>query len=543
MLYHPWYEESIDLLGGFSSYAEHYDHVKSVVHENEQKYTMEQVEDMQIDDDSRPEHAWCQLAPNTEDSRSHAEQQGTESLTEVSEQDLIDNANLLQSNARGASGLSYRFEAAANPQVIPPEEYRKLIRGLNSKQRAMIMFHRDWCKKAVHALKHGQQIEPYRVFLSGPGGVDKSHVIKLIQSDTIKLIRQSGAVEPDDVLVLLTAPTGVAAFNVNCMTLHSAFLLGRSKYSGFQPLSNDRVNTLRAKLSKLVLLIIDEVSMVGANMLLEIHKRLQQIKAVLPHVMFGGVSILAVGDLYQLPPVGQPLLFSTVNDSYAQLYKSGSLWQDEFEMLELDEVMRQRGDSAFAELLCRVRTDSCTEADIATLESRVVNPDSPDYPCEALHVYRLNADVDEHNEHMLSKLPPSNTRYEIKAKDAMTGQTKHIDMSTLSTKRTETGGLHGVLKIACGARVMLTTNVDVSDGLVNGARGELVHIVTNNSNEVTHVLVKFDNEQVGMQARQSSQYRLRYPNVVPLSKVEVVFLAKGKRGAEITRLQFPLTLA
>ena len=82
------------------------------------------------------------------------------------------------------------------------------------------------------------------------------------------------------------------------MTLHSAFLLGRSKYSGFQPLSNDRVNTLRAKLSKLVLLIIDEVSMVGADMLLEIHKRLQQIKAVLPHVMFGGVSILAVGDLY-----------------------------------------------------------------------------------------------------------------------------------------------------------------------------------------------------------------------------------------------------
>ena len=264
--------------------------------------------------------------------------------------------------------------------------------------------------------------------------------------------------------MLLTAPTGVAAFNVNGMTLHSAFLLGRSKYSGFQPLSNDRVNTLRAKLSKLVLLIIDEVSMVGADMLLEIHKRLQQIKAVLPHVMFGGVSILAVGDLYQLLPVGQPLLFSTVNDSYAQLYKSGSLWQDEFEMLELDEVMRQRGDSAFAELLCRVRTDSCTEADIATIESRVVNPDSPDYPSEALHVYRLNADVDEHNEHMLSKLPPSKTRYDIKAKDAMTGQTKHIDMSTLSTKRTETGGLHGVLKIACAARVMLTTNVNVSDG-------------------------------------------------------------------------------
>ena len=70
-------------------------------------------------------------------------------------------------------------------------------------------------------------------------------------------------------------------------------------------------------------------------MLLEIHKRLQQIKGVSADVTFGGVSILAVGDLYQLPPVGQPLLFSTVSDCYAQLYRSGSLWVDELEMLEL----------------------------------------------------------------------------------------------------------------------------------------------------------------------------------------------------------------
>ncbi len=59
-------------------------------------------------------------------------------MTELSEQDLIDNANLLNSSASNV-GLSVRFESAANPQVIAPDEYRKLMRGLNTKQRAMIM--------------------------------------------------------------------------------------------------------------------------------------------------------------------------------------------------------------------------------------------------------------------------------------------------------------------------------------------------------------------------------------------------------------------
>ena len=52
------------------------------------------------------------------------------------------------------------------------------------------------------------------MFLSGPGGVGKSHVISLVHNDTVKLLRLSGQIQPDDVTVLLTSPTGVAAFNV-----------------------------------------------------------------------------------------------------------------------------------------------------------------------------------------------------------------------------------------------------------------------------------------------------------------------------------------
>ena len=532
MLYYPWFDEQADLLGGYPSYEAHYRHVCDTVHTNESKYTQEDIDDVDIDANGPPEHLWNSIAPSTEEHRLHHIAEGSEQLTELSQQDLQDNQNMLSQ-----SSLHIRFESPANKQEIPPEQYRQYIRELNGEQRSIVMFHRDWCKRAVLALKQNQPVEPYHVFLSGPGGVGKSHVIKLIHSDTLKLLKLSGTFEPDDVIVLLTAPTGVAAFNIDGMTLHSALLLGRSKYSGFQPLSHDRLNTLRTKLSRLMLLIIDEVSMVGSNMLLEIHKRLQQIKGVSDDAVFGNVSILAVGDLYQLPPVGQAPLFSTVSDCYAQLYGSGSLWVDHFIMLELTEIMRQRGDSAFSDLLCRARKNSCTSDDVKILKSREIAADTADYPTQALHVYRLNADVDKRNAHMLNSLAPESAQFSI------AGQTSHISLNSLSDKRSDTGGLHSILKLAIGAHVMLTANIDVSDGLVNGARGKVVHIVTNTNNDVTSVLVKFDNDRVGQKSIQTSPHRARFANAVPLSKYEVVFFAKGKRGSEIKRLQFPLTLA
>ena len=142
---------------------------------------------------------------------------------------------------------------------------------------------------------------------------------------------------------------------------------------------------------------------------------------------------------------------------------------------------------------------------------------------------------------MLNALAPESEQYSIHACDAVAGQTRHIDLTNLSGKRSDTGGLHGILKIAVSARIMLTTNVDVSDGLVNGARGKVIHIATNN-NKATHILVKFDNPEVGAKAKHANHYR-NYLDTVPLTRCETVFLAKGKRGSEITHVQFPLTLA
>ena len=144
---------------------------------------------------------------------------------------------------------------------------------------------------------------------------------------------------------------------------------------------------------------------------------------------------------------------------------------------------------------------------------------------------------------MLSSIAPQSAQFAIKDIDSIAGQTNHISLKNLSDKQSKTGGLHGTLKLAVGARVMLTTNVDVSDRLVNGVRGEVVHITTNKSSEVTTILVKFDNGRVRLKPTQTSPYRAKFANAVSLSKHEVVFFAKGKRGSEINRYQFPLTLA
>lgn len=80
-----------------------------------------------------------------------------------------------------------------------------------------------------------------------------------------------------------------------------------------------------------------------------------------------------------------------------------------------------------------------------------------------------------------------------------------------------------MLKLAVGARVMLTVNVNVADGLVNGARGEVVRVITNN-NEVSTELVKFDSDQVGVATIHTGLYRNSFPNAVPVHKHEVVSL-------------------
>ena len=103
-----------------------------------------------------------QIAPNTESNQGQSIAEGVEPLTEISQDDIEHNANLFTSTIQ--SSVHARFETTANKQEIPTDEYRKLLRGLNVKQRQVVMFYRDWCKKAVIALKQGKPIERHIMY-------------------------------------------------------------------------------------------------------------------------------------------------------------------------------------------------------------------------------------------------------------------------------------------------------------------------------------------------------------------------------------------
>ena len=279
--------------------------------------------------------------------------------------------------------------------------------------------------------------------------------------------------------------------------------------------------------------------MVGADTLYHIHRRLEEITGHTGHtgqnVTFGNVTIIAVGDLYQLPPVCRNFVFDHPNDSYAHL--ADPLWY-EFKLAELTQVMRQKDDSKFAELLNRVRTATCSEQDIATLKSREIEPDSLNYPHSSLHVYSINKLVDKHNQKMLKKI--TEEVYTIKAIDSKKDRNTGLDIE-MPEKPSDTGGLESELRVGIGCRVMLVSNIGVSDGLSNGATGTVSHIVVLADTVIT-ILVEFDNPKVGVKAKRLSHYREDHPNAVPVNRHEIAFGIGRHKCINATRRQFPLKL-
>ncbi len=213
------------------------------------------------------------------------------------------------------------------------EFVRRLFRSLNETQAAIFYTVCQWCQKRVW----GHNPEQFFYFVSGGAGCGKLHVIKCIYTEATKILRQLPRLREEGDLsvptVLLSAFTGTAAFNISGKTLHSILKLPRNLKPPYQGLGN-ALDELRATLRDVEILIIDEVSMISKDLFAYINWRFQQIKG--SKKPFGGISVLAVGNFYQLPPLGKAKPLCVYEDDVLDF------WKAHFQMITLSEIMRQK---------------------------------------------------------------------------------------------------------------------------------------------------------------------------------------------------------
>ena len=87
------------------------------------------------------------------------------------------------------------------------------MRSLNNEQCHIVMYNRAWCKSAISSLRYGSRVNGYKIFLSGPGGTGKSHVIQMIEHDMTNMFKHTINPGDDQPIVLITAPYRVCSFS------------------------------------------------------------------------------------------------------------------------------------------------------------------------------------------------------------------------------------------------------------------------------------------------------------------------------------------
>ena len=126
------------------------------------------------------------------------------------------------------------------PNLNTEEEFLQMCRSLNNVQHTVFLH-------TLHCFKTMKQLPMY-LYIGGCAGVGKSTVIPFLYEGLVRYFNSLPGTKPDAIKVLLTTPTGTAAFNIHGMTLHSAFALPVTEFNGEMPnLSSDVSNTLRSK--------------------------------------------------------------------------------------------------------------------------------------------------------------------------------------------------------------------------------------------------------------------------------------------------------
>jgi ATP-dependent DNA helicase PIF1 len=294
-------------------------------------------------------------------------------------------------------------------------------------------------KLAVEQTMNGENI-----LITGPAGTGKSYTIKYI----IELLKTHNK------NIGLTATTGTAAFIIGGQTIHSFMGMGIGEETLaeiFIKIKNR--SSIYRTLAELDVLIIDEVSMMDASLFENISELLCYVKSHhlkdegLLRKPFGGIQIIFIGDFCQLAPVKGVYCFLS------------ALWKDAcIKVIMLDELVRQNDDVLFQKILQIIRKGKCTENILKVLNAlRDTQFDDEIIPTK---LYPKNVNVDRINDMEIIKLKAEgNKRYLYKAEAS-----KGIELSQANIAKYD-------VELVENAQVIVTRNIDIGNGVVNGMRG------------------------------------------------------------------------
>ena len=290
------------------------------------------------------------------------------------------------------------------------------------------------------------------LFLTGKAGTGKTTFLREVVRYTKKKC-------------IVLAPTGIAAVNAGAMTIHSFFQFGLGPFvqGVIEPKSDFRINKSKLELIRhLQLLIIDEVSMVRADLMDHIDVELRRIRR--NSKPFGGVQLLMIGDLQQLPPIAHGGEDELLRQYYKTLYffSSAALKSMKYSCIELKNVYRQT-DRHFIDILNHARDCTLTSQDISDLNARYIPGFSPKPEDGYIRLMTHNRQVDYINAAEMEKL--DSKPYTFVA--AVTGTFPEESYPTADS-----------LTLKKGAQVMFIKN-DPERRFINGTLGEVRSIDKN----------------------------------------------------------------
>jgi DNA-binding NarL/FixJ family response regulator len=256
------------------------------------------------------------------------------------------------------------------------------------------------------------------IFLTGKAGTGKTTFLREIREKTYKN-------------AVVAAPTGIAAINAGGVTLHSLFQLPfgsfipedrggtvsdyeQSLYTPQTLLSRMQMNATKRKLlNEIELLIIDEVSMLRADLLDAIDHILRKVRRK-RDTPFGGVQVLFIGDLLQLPPVVKDNEWNELSRFYRSpfFFEARCIQNSKLTYVELDKVYRQ-SDDEFVSLLNRFRQNQVTEEDLNLLNRHHEYDFYPDPEDGYIYITTHNRKANRKNQAELQRL--EDEAYEYKA--------------------------------------------------------------------------------------------------------------------------------